>query len=391
MSAFDDLHAQLSQSVRDRANAAAPDAAPAPTRSRRPHWWTTRPFVLALVGLSVAGTATAATVAALSGTPSAPLEGRVDIVPPGSPVGPSKQFERYRVTLAPEYRLGQAGWCLTTRLAAVQKGQYVALSGCGEVVPAGDPVIASDLGNSFTDVGSDEKQNTNVAIVDERIGGVRTGDGRVYTPRTDPDLPDGFRVVVIPRPGQGDLTVLDAEGRRSKAYDDRPPTPDRTQPGDLALVDPSSARSPTDPPENAWGLRSATDDVRVIASRELAAPPAPLQDVHGRPFLVVADARLRYRGRPYRVAHLVDGANPSARAPQLPGTRGGRLLGTFEVRGNSTSQPPVTYRRSGAGLIVVRGPGAAGREAVVAAMRLGPVPTSAPTPGALGPPAAGRP
>lgn len=402
MSAFDDLHAQLSASVRDRATAAsatgeaagpstvtdadAPGADARTPRRTRARWWTTRPFALVLVGLSVAGTATAATVVALSGTPSAPLEGRVDAVPPGSTVPASKVFDRYRVSVSPNFWFGRAGWCLTTTLGAKKQGEGgVGGKSCSDAVPKANPVLLSDLGTSFS-VGNDPtKENTNSAVVDDRIGGLRTGDGRVYTPRSVPGLPAGFRIVVVPRPGKGNVTVLDTEGQRSKAYDDAPPTELQAQPGSPGAFGLEDPRSPSDPPDQPWGLRSASDGVEVRAMRELRKPAVPVGDVHRGALLVIADARIRHDGRVYRATHFVDATDPDAPAPPLPGARGGRAHGTFEVPANATSQPAMTYRRAGPGWIVVRGPSAAGRDAVLRALRLGPVPTTRPDPGALGP------
>jgi hypothetical protein len=365
MSAFDDLHAQLTRSVADRAaasTASKPATAPAPRR--RAGGWRSRPLVLALVGLTVGGSATAAAITGLRSSPAPGLETRLP--PLTNPVpGRGPAADRYAVAFTPDLTIGASGWCVSDVQARGER-PLIGSSGCNtDAVSSGAPVIARhSTTTSIPGRGLHDMRTFFTAVVDTRVAAVRLPDGRVLRPVAGPGLPAGLRSVVAVQAKDGPVAYLDRDGRPIRGADAELDV-GKDRPEHRATV-------PANPAP--WAIRTSGDPaVRLGAGQELTAPPRGTSDRHGRPFLAVSTARVAYRGREYQASYLLDAEDPAGEAAPLPGAVA--VPGTDRVRVDTPGvYRPLTARREGPGWLVVRGPSPAGRTAVLAALRAGPHP-----------------
>lgn len=322
--------------------------------ARRP-WRTVlrRPLLLAVVVAAGAGTAAAATLG-LVGEPSAPLQGRL---PAAAASDARVGAERYRVSLFPMLTVGETGWCLGVSQTTGGRPQGGGMA-CGPATPASMPLIAGMSGS----VAGRPAAQLIESIVDSRIAGLRLHDGSVVTARADPTLPDGWRSLVVFQDRPHRSRYLGPDGRASRAYYEAPRSapPARLT---VRLTDPGA-------PPRACRIRSSDPVAAPVESaREVRAVPGPTPGLNGRPFRSCATARLVRAGRPYVAAVLVDATDSSSRAARLPGARprdGSRV----SVPGDVT-RAPIDARRVGRGWLLVQGPDAAGRRAILNALRTG--------------------
>jgi hypothetical protein len=145
-----------------------------------------RGLAVALAGLLVAGTAAAAVVS-LDAEPSKPLAGPVKTSAPNA--------RAYAISLLPEFRAGNAGWCSSLRFSTGGRTTSSGM-GCGPARAAGGNMIAGG-GVQFS------RDNVQYVIATARVRAVRFGDdGPVVATETDPALPYDWRyaVAVVRRP-----------------------------------------------------------------------------------------------------------------------------------------------------------------------------------------------
>jgi len=268
-----------------------------------------RGLAIGLAGLLVAGSATAAVVR-LSAEPSKPLAGPVRESRPSAGA--------YAVSLLPDLRAGQAGWCGVVR--QTRSAQLVSAGmGCGPARAAGGSQIVA--GGSF-----DGGTSIQYAVVTAAVRTVRFGTTEVAT-RTDPSLPYRWRYAVAtpsasPLPHEPPAIVsLDAAGAQLPATTH---ADDHTRQGRSRLV--TRAR-----PAQRCVIGVADDFVAGYA-RVALSRPRPADHIEGRAFYSCADTVFHSRDERAHAtaAILLDAQRPSMRADALPRTPGlsGRRLGS---------------------------------------------------------------
>jgi hypothetical protein len=315
---------------------------------------------LALVGLTVGGSATAAAITGLRSSPAPGLETRL---PPTIPVpGRGVAADRYAVAITPNLAIGGAGWCVSDVQARGDR-PLIGSGGCNDdAVSSRAPVIADSTSTtSIPGRKIDEMRTFFTAVLDARVAAVRLYDGRVLRPVAGPGLPAGLRSVVAVLREDRPVAYLDREGRPIQDAD-----------AELRTREEPLASRPTTPgAPSPWAIRTTGDPaVRSGAGRELAAPPGGTPNRNGRPFRSVSTARIAHRGREYQAAYLLDAEDPTAVAAPLPGAV--PVPGTDTVRVDGPGVMfPLTARREGPGWLVVRGPGRARRTTVLGALATG--------------------
>ena len=292
--------------LRDQLVAAAAPEAVREHRARRRRW---RPLVLLAAALALGGTATAAAVLTLGGEGSPPLKGRV----PGAPTGDAPGIRSYRISLAPDLRAGNAGWCSSVSLRG--RKEVAGGTGCGPA-PLGDhPQIA---GGGIT---AGPTRILSFAIVDARVALVRLADGRRVVPRADPGLPFGWRVVVAFTPtthGHIDgrataLTLLGADGRTLATVPGRAGDPQLRSVPSL----PTEQVDAHDPPSKPCAIEHAPLPHLAALDQTLVRGPLT-RAVDARAFRTCAVAVFRLDGVRLRAAVVVDGRGPRHAPAALP-------------------------------------------------------------------------
>lgn len=314
-----------------------------------------------LTGLA-ALTLTSAAVGALVATKqSAPLTGLFS--PAGT--GVAHPGAVYRFAVRPSFSVGTVGWC--TFITVTDRGKPGGGgSACGSARDTTDPVF--DGGSlSMLDRPGDPRSERQIAyaIVDRRIAGGRRGsDGVVVAARSDRRLPTGWRSIVVVQAGAHGIGYVGPDGQPVRRLTDTEeaaasfPEQPRRRVGADAL---SKIKS--------CGVVAAPgSELRITGGLALLGAPRPTRKVNGRAFLTCSSARVAYRDREYLATVLLDAADPGvARPDQLPGMipRGG---GTVELEAVATAGP-ARARRVGAAWLVVQGPDASGRTAVLRDLR----------------------
>jgi hypothetical protein len=315
-----------------------------------------RGFAIGVAALALAGSAAAAVVG-LTAEPSKPLAG------PVNPAAPSARS--YAVSLLPDLRAGQAGWCGLLRLGSGDRITSAGL-GCTSVRAAGGAQIIG--GGTYG-----RRESIDYAVVTARTRRVRFDERTLVATRSDPRLPYGWRFAVAVIPTRGLAGPL-ATGIM--------PAPARG-PGATTTSTPSTPSKPPREPEpfipvqyDAHGNvlpatvraddRSRSGRSRVVTAahparrcviggaagyvagyaRVAVSRPQPPPRIEGRAFASCANTIFhtnRTRGG-LNVAILLDAHHPRAGADALPRT------------------PGLSGRRLGPGWIVVSGGSAADRQ-----------------------------
>lgn len=312
-----------------------------------------RGLAIALAGLLVAGTATAAVVT-FNSEPSKPLAGPVSMSAP--------KARGYAISLLPEFRAGQSGWCSSLRYSAGGRTTGSTM-GCGPARAAGGNLIAGG--------GADlsRRENVDYVIVTARVRAVRFGDDRVVATQADPALPYGWRfaAAVVRRPR------VDARPLRPGIQ-----TPEQTAAALRALQRAALRSQPVLLDEAGKPLPNVTRadrDARGAKSRRVtsAAParrcvigraagfalgyarvaqgtPSTAARLEGRAFASCAYSNFRRPGKRGAITAMIllDAQHPARRAAELPPT------------------PGLDGRRLGPGWIAVHGGSAAERAALLA-------------------------
>ncbi|MEJ7824856.1 MAG: hypothetical protein WKF48_05480, partial [Solirubrobacteraceae bacterium] len=141
-----------------------------------------RGLAVTAAALVVAGAATAAVVST-TGQPSKPLAGPVREAAPNARV--------YAISLHPDLRAGQAGWCASTRFT-IEGRSTSSGTGCGYARATGGNLIAAS-GVDYTHGDTDAVE---FAIVTSRVRTVRFADRRLVATRSDRALPYRWRIAV---------------------------------------------------------------------------------------------------------------------------------------------------------------------------------------------------
>lgn len=217
---FDRLERELTEAAARDAQP-TPDGTPARAhRAGRRRRLVSRPLLLAMLGLVVAGTATAGIVTLTGAQPSKPLDGTYTSPakpgqPPTAPAmadfceknagacpGSQPSATDYQVGLLPfavvpnpsqsHYEhitgAGRVGWCATARTAAAHSAGRI--YGCS---PAVSSKQSARIAGGSLGVGA---QRVTFVVVDERVAGVRLRDGRIIEPRSDTSLPGDWRAAI---------------------------------------------------------------------------------------------------------------------------------------------------------------------------------------------------
>lgn len=360
--------------------------AAAPSRRWR---FTGRGLALALATLVLAGSATAAVVG-LTAAPSKPLAGPVDAAKPSA--------QAYAVSLLPDLRPGQAGWCSVVRFSTGGRFNGAGM-GCGPARAAGGAQIAGGgmYGNG---------ESLQYVVVTARTRAVRFDERTLVATRSDPSLPYGWRYAVAVT---GPVPALAAPSIEPPATGTPVPgpVPSRTTPGATP-----AAPAPAPPHVPTRTTPGVTPAAPATAPPRLPEPFVPVQyDARGRtlPATTRADDHTRQgRSRPVTRAHpaqrcVIGGAkgyvaryarvqtSPPKPAPRVEGRAFGSCASTvFRVagkRGGLTAAilldshrprapaaalprtPGLSGRRLGPGWIVVYGGAATDRGRLLARLR----------------------
>jgi len=353
---MDGLEADLVEAAR-REN----DAGRAAASSRRRRV-TGRGLALGLATLVLAGSATAAVVG-LTAEPSKPLAGPVRDGAPSA--------RTYAVSLLPDWRAGQAGWC--AQLRVVRGGGSIGTgTGCGPARAAGGSQIVA--GGAIGDL-----QSIKYAVVTARTRAVRFDERTLVATRRDPSLPYGWRyavalvdtpaaerpsaVGIMPTPGGPSAATRTT--RAPATSHPKPPKPFMpvqydAQGNELPATTRADDHSRQGRSRRVTEARPARRCViggaegyvagyaRVQTSRPKSAPR-----IEGRAFGSCAYTVFHPKHKPggLTAAILLDSHHPRARAAALPRT------------------PGLSGRRLGPGWIVVYGGSAADRQRLLERLR----------------------
>jgi hypothetical protein len=351
---FDRLEAELTAAAEREMVAGT-----ASTRRRAP---AIRPLLVALIGLVLAGTATAAVVTLTGTEGSQPLRGTHTSparpgTPPTSPSlaafcdknagacpgsGPSTtHYELALLPFAPHPSpsprarartadAGLVGWCATATL-----GDAHSAGGAYGCAPALAPSASARIAGAGFGTGAGR---VSFVIVDERVAAVRLRDGRRIRPRTDRSLPAPWRAAVWSGGFDTATTVdlLDADGETL-------PKQGRASDG-LSRVQragPVGAARDRRCAINSAAL--AVHDARTIIDAPRASP-----DLAGKPFLICGTAIIGNGAEMLQAFVLVDARAPGRPPADLPGAAPlPAMPGVVEVGGEASA------RRVGAAWLVV--------------------------------------
>ncbi len=286
-----------------------------------------RGLALALGAMLVAGSAAAAVVG-LNAEPSKPLTG---------PVSDAKLSVRaYAISLLPDLRAGEAGWCGLMRVTS--SGRFFGAGmGCGPARGAG---AAQIVGGGVYGKG----EAIEYTVVTSNVAAVRFDKRTTVATRTDPTLPYGWRYAVAVVPSGTLPAPAPPAGSDAVAS---PPTPGRDLTAPVAL-DAAGHELPA--------TTHADDHSRGAGSRAVTRAEPARRCVIGRaPGYIAGYARValgtprvppRTEGRAFaacavtvfhthaprsglKAAILLDAHRPSELAAALPRTPGlsGRRLG----------------------------------------------------------------
>ncbi len=295
---------------------------------------------LLLVGLLVAGGAGTATAAvlALSGEPSPPMEGRIQLG-----TTPTDAFD-YRIRVAPGLSIGQPTWCATTTVI----GDNIQERGVGGSCSPAPTTRRHTIAGGLTGGGKAAGMLLTL-VVDDGIAGVRLWDGKVLLTRAEPSLPQGYRAVVARiserafrrayrRDGKA-WELLDPSGRvvAEPAEDDRSADTKAQLAREIDGWPSASAFCSLTPkpgaqlrlPSRSWVLKQA---------------PRPAEGVRQGAFLSCATVDLPTDrvGEP-RIAVLLDARAPGRRAPaDLPDQSPAGSDGIVEAASPSIGLPAPT-------------------------------------------------
>ena len=250
------------------------------------------PLLAGVAILALSGAATAAAVV-VTQEPSKPLQAHV----------PDSKLS-YRVAVRPDLTAGNVGWCFTMVLRQ-GKQPGGGGNGCG---PAGSTERALIGGIGI----GGPKKGVTALVLDGKAAAVKVGKRRIVT-RTDPAVPDGWKIAVYSNSG-GLPVALDAQGRR---------LPGEDPPGSWAAGRhryPVHSVDADHPPDAPCAIRAKTlPHLRATTANLLTAFPAtPPPDVRQPAFLSCATT-VYYLGKTrLRAAVLVDATDHTKQAPELP-------------------------------------------------------------------------
>ncbi len=299
-----------------------------------------RGLAVAVAALVVGGSATAAVVST-TGQPSKPLAG---------PVTASASNARgYAISLGPDLRAGQMGWCAAIRLtnAGAATGGS---AGCRTPPAAGGNLIAT----SGVDLAG---RNTNVvefAVVTSRVRMVRFADRRVVATRADPTLPYGWRIAVRIARGRGRAPVGKPAGLPPAPvpFDERGRMLPATTPADVGQRGARSRLVTRTDPARRCIIGRARGHVAGYA-RVAVGSPRPAKRIEGRAFFSCAYTVFHTPDQrsPLTAAILLDALDQERRAAELP------------------PSPNLSGRRLGPGWLVVQGGTAGQRRTLLKTLR----------------------
>lgn len=348
---FDRLRVQLRSAADRRAGVSPHPARSTPARGRRlVGRLSGRSTLVALVGVGVVASAATATVIATSDTPSAPSAGPLTIPATGAAPGGGPPA-RYAVTMRPDLRVGEVGWCTTLSVRASTRFDSSGGVGCGPAATDAYPIIAA--GTSTVAQGT-----MTYAIVDQRVAALRPGDGRRVAPRPGPDVPNGWKAIVLLPDGSrgGAAPLRPAPAVQDDAYAGTDGGPVAVGPRADRHVRPQASRS-TDGPAPADGPCRIVVGGRstVRASRTLLTAPEPRPAVNGRAFLSCSASLVRRPDGHVTVTVLLDAERPGAVPPaELPGFRPLEgAPGIVATAPGTIGEPPAYARRLPDGWLVV--------------------------------------
>ncbi|HEY1538590.1 MAG TPA: hypothetical protein VGF63_04265 [Solirubrobacteraceae bacterium] len=279
-----------------------------------------RGLAIAVAALVVAGSATAAVVR-LATQPSEPLAG---------PIGASRA---YAVSLAPDLRAGQAGWCGGVRYSSGGRTTSGG-TGCAPPRAAGGAIVVSGLGG----VG----ETIRFAITIPSARAVRFAGAMAVATRGDRTLPYGWRYAVATRkppsdarrPGPSSFAApiaLAADGRKLPA----------TTQADRGTGGGSSRLVTGAAPARRCVIGGARGFAAGYARVAVRLPHLPSR-IEGRAFASCAYTVFHVPGSHAHVtaAILLDAQRPSSRAaalPPVPGLDGHRLGRGWVVASGATA------------------------------------------------------
>lgn len=281
-------------------------------------WWRPRAFAAGLATVAVAGSATAAVITRLA-EPSAPLAG---------PLPATQNARGYAVSITPDLRAGQVGWCTST-VFTVGGRPSVAEMGCGPAATKGSPFVSAGGVSGSEGV-------LQYAVVTSRVTVVVLGDGRRVIPRADQALPNGWRAAVSPTPMQP----------RPRPY--APPSYEDVNHKPIAVSERGFAVRFSSQPPARTGSRNECrigDAAGYESLQPRVATPQPQpKALENAAFASCARTIFRRGGRntfhrrtTLIAAILLDAQDPAARAAELP------------------RSPNLTSRRLARGWLVVSG------------------------------------
>jgi hypothetical protein len=165
-------------------------------KQRRWSWaWRWRPLGLVFAGVLVASAvAAAALVGQRSAAPTATLP-----VPVGSKPN-AADARRYDIAFTPNLNGGAVGWCLLAQLAYSGGGEGVNGT-CGAPLKE-RPIITFSSGESYISAsryggGTGTNTTTIAAVTTPQVAAVRISPKLTILTRSDPALPNGYRIAVV--------------------------------------------------------------------------------------------------------------------------------------------------------------------------------------------------
>ncbi len=350
------------------------------------------PVALAVIGVLAAASAAAATVRllgephGLTGTvPPAALRsvpGRRSAAP-GS-AGGALAGLRYAVAVTPDIEPGQAGWCgspLYTPArsrAELQGGSAcaTAVSGGSEGVAGGEPLANLASGSVAGEAGSHAASARSLLNREMRrrldgreaaaqlewfvfappASAVRIG-AETYPLSPNPDLPSGWRALVLFASGSGPDSVVALDGRGRPLV----PSPVGAIEHVQALLGAIPIRhvDPRHPGDSGCRL-GPSRLAGATAEWEAVAQSAPTLGGQVPAGTLFSCARAWYAlsgpHAVYSAALLLDAQDPARRAPELAGLSPASAPGEFEM--DAATGRRFSARRTGNGWLVVEGPDA---------------------------------
>jgi hypothetical protein len=214
--------------------------------------------------------------------------------------------ENYKVELVPPVQAGWVGWCIRMTAATQSEG------GCPVTPIQGHPIFDEEWSGS-----APPPVLQALVITSDQVAAVSLGGGPSVATRTEPTLPDGFRVALVEFSGKLSaragmrFTPLDANGQPI------PQSEPRFNAAGYQLIT-QSWRRPEHAPRGVCQITSDGLPGLTAQSGNVVPHLQAFKDLVGRPFMSCASTDYSLHNRSLEAGVILDATHPGSIPAPLP-------------------------------------------------------------------------